>query len=76
MRTNNATGASLLTSPRPLISKTRELYAKDTAVGDLTQTIYALDSTTIDLCLELFPWAKFHRTKAAVKLHTLIDVRG
>jgi len=40
------------------------------------QTIYALDSTTIDLCLELFPWAKFRRTKAAVKLHTLIDLRG
>jgi len=44
--------------------------------ADLTQTIYALDSTTIDLCLELFPWAKFRRTKAAVKLHTLIDLRG
>ena len=59
-----------------LIAEARELYAKDTAVGDLTQTIYALDSTTIDLCLELFPWAKFRRTKAAVKLHTLIDLRG
>jgi IS4 transposase len=59
-----------------LITEARELYVKDTAVGDLTQTIYALDSTTIDLCLELFPWAKFRRTKAAVKLHTLIDLRG
>ena len=59
-----------------LITEARELYAKDTAVADLTQTIYALDSTTIDLCLELFPWAKFRRTKAAVKLHTLIDLRG
>jgi IS4 transposase len=59
-----------------LIAKARELYAEDTAVADLTQTIYALDSTTIDLCLELFPWAKFRRTKAAVKLHTLIDLRG
>jgi IS4 transposase len=59
-----------------LIAEARELYAKDTAVGDLTQTIYALDSTTIDLCLELFPWAKFRRAKAAVKLHTLIDLRG
>jgi IS4 transposase len=59
-----------------LITEARELYAKDTAVGDLTQTIYALDSTTIDLCLELFPWAKFRRAKAAVKLHTLIDLRG
>lgn len=59
-----------------LISEARELYAKDMAVADLTQTIYALDSTTIDLCLELFPWAKFRRSKAAVKLHTLIDLRG
>jgi hypothetical protein len=59
-----------------LIADAREMYAKDTAVADLTQTIYALDSTTIDLCLELFPWAKFRRTKAAVKLHTLIDLRG
>lgn len=59
-----------------LIAEARELYAKDAAVADLTQTIYALDSTTIDLCLELFPWAKFRRAKAAVKLHTLIDVRG
>ncbi len=59
-----------------LIAEARELYAKDPAVADLSQTIYALDSTTIDLCLELFPWAKFRRTKAAVKLHTLIDLRG
>lgn len=59
-----------------LITEARELYAKITAVVDLTQTIYALDSTTIDLCLELFPWAKFRRTKAAVKLHALIDLRG
>ena len=58
-----------------LITEARELYAKDTTVADLKQTIYALDSTTIDLCLELFPWAKFRRTKAAVKLHTLIDLR-
>lgn len=59
-----------------LIAEARTLYAKDTAVADLTQTVYGLDSTTIDLCLELFPWAKFRRTKAAVKLHTLIDLRG
>ena len=59
-----------------IITEARELYAKDPDVADLTQTIYALDSTTIDLCLELFPWAKFRRTKAAVKLHTLIDLRG
>ena len=59
-----------------LIAEARELYVKDSGVADLSQTIYALDSTTIDLCLELFPWAKFRRTKAAVKLHTLIDLRG
>ncbi len=59
-----------------LIAEARVLYAKDTGVADLSQTIYALDSTTIDLCLALFPWAKFRRTKAAVKLHTLIDLRG
>ena len=59
-----------------LIAEARELYSKDTAVADLEQTIYALDSTTIDLCLKLFPWAKFRRNKAAVKLHTLIDLRG
>jgi hypothetical protein len=40
------------------------------------RTVYALDSTTVDLCLSLFPWAKFRRTKAAVKLHTLLDLRG
>ena len=43
---------------------------------DLKETVYALDSTTIDLCLNLFPWARFRRTKAAVKLHTLLDLRG
>jgi hypothetical protein len=59
-----------------LIAEARELYAQDPAVADLSQTIYALDSTTIDLCLELFPWARFRRHKAAVKLHTLIDLRG
>jgi hypothetical protein len=59
-----------------LIAEARELYANDPSVADLTQTIYALDSTTIDLCLALFPWAKFRRAKAAIKLHTLIDLRG
>src|ERR1017187_8310195 len=43
---------------------------------DLDQSLYALDSTTIDLCLSLFPWAKFRRHKAAVKMHTLLDLRG
>ena len=59
-----------------LITEARSLYSGDSAVADLSQTIYALDSTTIDLCLTLFPWAKFRRAKGAVKLHTLLDLRG
>lgn len=59
-----------------LIAVARRLYAKDDFGVALTQTAYAFDSTTIDLCLSLFPWAKFRKTKAAVKLHTLIDLRG
>jgi IS4 transposase len=52
------------------------LYAEESLGIDLSETVYALDSTTIDLCLSLFPWAGFRTTKAAVKLHTLLDVRG
>jgi IS4 transposase len=59
-----------------LIARARRLYAQDPLGIELDQTIYALDSTTIDLCLNLFPWARFRSTKAAVKLHTLLDVRG
>jgi IS4 transposase len=59
-----------------LIGRARALYAKDNFAVSLKQTAYALDSTTIDLCLALFPWAKFRRRKGAVKLHTLIDLRG
>ena len=59
-----------------LIRRARALYAKDNFAVALKQTAYALDSTTIDLCLALFPWAKFRRRKGAVKLHTLIDLRG
>jgi len=59
-----------------LIARARQLYAQDPLGIELDQTIYALDSTTIDLCLSLFPWARFRSTKAAVKLHTLLDVRG
>ena len=59
-----------------LIRIARRLYAKDSLGIDLSETVYALDSTTIDLCLSLFPWAGFRKTKAAVKLHTLLDVRG
>ena len=59
-----------------LISQARSLYAQDDFGLELEQTVYALDSTTIDLCLSLFPWARFRKTKAAVKLHTLLDLRG
>ena len=59
-----------------LIGTARELYIDEDFGIDLAQTVYALDSTTIDLCLTLFPWAQFRRRKSAVKLHTLIDLRG
>ena len=59
-----------------LIRIARPLYARDPIGVDLDQSLYALDSTTIDLCLSLFPWAKFRQRKAAVKMHTLLDLRG
>jgi transposase len=59
-----------------LMAQARSLYAHDEFGLDLEETVYALDSTTIDLCLSLFPWAPWERSKAAVKLHTLLDVRG
>lgn len=59
-----------------LISQARTLYAEEDLGLDLSNTVYALDSTTIDLCLSLFPWASFRSTKAAVKMHTLLDLRG
>src|SRR3954471_13237944 len=59
-----------------LITRARELYAKEALDIDLDATVYALDSTTIDLCLSLFDWAPFRKTKAAVKMHTLLDLRG
>jgi hypothetical protein len=59
-----------------LIRRARQLYVKEPLAVDLQQTVYALDATTIDLCLSLFPWAKFRRRKGAVKLHTLLDLRG
>jgi hypothetical protein len=59
-----------------LIGRARMLYAMEPFGVELEQTVYALDSTTIDLCLSLFPWARFRRRKGAVKLHTLLDLRG
>ena len=59
-----------------LIRQARKLYAVQSFGVELTETAYALDSTTIDLCLSVFPWASFRATKAAVKMHTLLDLRG
>jgi hypothetical protein len=59
-----------------LIAQARRLYAGESLLTDLNNTVYALDSTAIDLCLSLFPWAHFRSTKAAVKMHTLLDLRG
>jgi len=61
---------------RILIGKARKLYINDSFGIELDNTVYALDSTTIDLCLSLFPWAMFRKRKGAVKLHTLMDLRG
>ncbi len=64
------------TSLKALIGIARRLYVDDAFGVDLDDTVYALDATTIDLCLTLFPWAPFQRSKAAIKLHTLLDLRG
>lgn len=59
-----------------LIITARELYVTQKFLGELDETVYALDATTIDLCLSLFPWANFRQNKGAIKLHTLLDLRG
>jgi hypothetical protein len=59
-----------------LIKRARKLYCNDSFGIDLDNAVYALDATTIDLCLSLFPWAPFRTAKAAIKLHTLLDLRG
>jgi len=59
-----------------LIQQAKELYVEDSAFPDLDATVYALDSTTIDLCMTLFPWAHFRRAKSAVKMHTLLNLCG
>ena len=61
---------------RVLIAQARALYQHEPFGVELDQTVYAFDSTTVDLCLSLFPWAQFRRRKSAVKLHTLLDLRG
>jgi hypothetical protein len=59
-----------------LIATARILYSKDAFIEELDETVYALDSTTIDLCLSVFPWAPFRKNKGAIKLHTLLDLNG
>jgi hypothetical protein len=59
-----------------LIGTARKLYGTETFLGELNETVYALDATTIDLCLSMFPWANFRQNKGAIKLHTLLDLRG
>ena len=59
-----------------LIVTARKLYRTETFLGELNETVYALDATTIDLCLSLFPWANFRQNKGAIKLHTLLALRG
>jgi len=59
-----------------LIATARSLYSTEMFLDDLKETVYALDATTIDLCLSMFPWANFRQNKGAVKLHTLLDLRG
>jgi len=59
-----------------LIRRALKLYAEDTHGLDIDEMVYALDASTIDLCLTIFPWAHFHKTKAAIKLHTMIDLQG
>src|SRR6266851_1782679 len=59
-----------------LIARAKALYVAQPSVLELDASVYALDSTTIDLCLSLFDWAPFRTTKAAIKLHTLLDLRG
>ena len=59
-----------------LIHIARDLYSDEPFGVELEETVYALDSSTIDLCLSLFPWAHFRKTKSAIKLHTLLDLRG
>ena len=59
-----------------LIHKARKLYANDDFGLQLQETVYALDATIIDLCLSVFPWARYRKTKDAIKLHTLLDLKG
>jgi hypothetical protein len=68
--------AALVEAAHLLIRRARRLYTADSLAVDLDNTVYALDPTTIELCLSVFPWTHFRATKAAVKMHTLLDLRG
>jgi len=59
-----------------LIARAKALYANEPFALELADTVYALDSTTIDLCMNMFPWARFRKTKSAIKVHTLLNLRG
>ena len=74
--TSGAIGVSTPNFSQRLIVQARALYADEELAAELNETAYALDSTTVDLCLSIFPWATFRATKAAVKMHTLLDLRG
>jgi hypothetical protein len=76
MPTSHAIGESTQIFAQVLIGIARPLHAHDPMGVDLEHSLYALDSTTIDLCLSLFPWARFRQHKAAVKMHTLLDLHG
>ena len=75
MPTSGGTGDSLKLGQR-LIANALALHSQDSLVLGLKEPLYAMDSTVIDLCLSLFPWADFRSTKAAVKAHTVVDLRG
>jgi len=76
MPTRTGIGAIYADFAQVLIHIARGFYADDEFGAELDQMVYALDSTTIDLCLSLFPWARFRRRKGAIKLYTLMDLRG
>lgn len=76
MPTKRTTDTSSTDFAQIVIQRARSLYADHSVGVELQHSAYALDSTTINLCLALFPWARFRERKGAIKLHTLIDLRG
>lgn len=76
-RSQRKTGLAIYAElAQSLIATARTLYSTETFLDELEETVYALDSTTIDFCLSVFPWAPFRKTKSPIKLHTLLDLRG